>query len=842
MVVACKKKAILVIAITFFYCSYFLTTNHNLLNQESIYVKTSQSQVSKLVMETCRCREEKSAIIPTYKVSEQFYSFHEVGIPQTICSCWKKTEIHSQITNNSNLMISDQEGLLYRFSTNITEIETSPINSSLEDFEPSLASNDFFISSDEFVYMGFQINGSESVTINGFWIYLRGESRGDMTYQLFNSIPGNDSVTYPNVTSPISTQLNKTITPLIEVGEEQWVWLDFEQEFLTLNPLTTYANTFYLGIWRTSTSSRIRWVYCNDDFSPDNEDEGDCYSFYGVMTYQEIDLFMNVSISPLSTTPFPSTINMKINNILISDQIFPGTGWWESGELNPAVNTSVSPEDLLITYCWNDYYQWIVYFKIVLEMYFYENDLAQTEFQIDSEHTSVAWKISFPIEYPITSENQKLNISLGNDWSVETVKRNSVVHTIWMEYSNHLLIEEVKEGIWEIECTAPNYMYDVDFVNSNNEVIFESDNDDLIRICCSIKDSEENLVTNGYCNLTINDPKNRPSLQIINHPIEVGSKYNCIFQWDLSTLESDSGVYIVNLIWTNGTAAGVVSSSITITILDPLLKEASPYLISFSSIVFIIGVSIILYRFILIPKKRERDKYLRKLKNSFTDAIKLKRLLIIHKQTGLCILDPIFDKNMDANLMGGLLHAISTFGGSIIGTVETSSDSSVDPELKDITYGDNHIRIYDGDFVRTAAIFSGIPSIQVNLMLEKFTNLFETSHSNELRKWTGTLKIIPGFDDIIEEIFFISLNNEYRLTRRKIEIRVIKNTKERLQNFFSKHRIKEDRVLLNRNERRILDFIVEFQKNKEILLLGDIMHEYMKNRKKGVVDRSWCSS
>ena len=194
--------------------------------------------------------------------------------------------------------------------------------------------------------------------------------------------------------------------------------------------------------------------------------------------------------------------------------------------------------------------------------------------------------------------------------------------------------------------------------------------------------------------------------------------------------------------------------------------------------------------------------------------------------------DPIFDESFDANLMGGLLHAISTFGGSIIGTTESSNDFSTDPELKDITYGENHIRIFDGDYVRTAAIFNGIPSIQMNLKLEEFTDFFEVSQSNKLRNWTGKIEITTGLEDIVEDIFSVSLNAEYRLDRRKIETKEISSIKERIQDFSSRIRKADDKISLNKNDKRLLDFIFRFQGEKEEILLGVITYEYMKNRRK----------
>lgn len=834
------KNVLLSITLIMFICFTFSLQGEILRSEELRKVQTIDLQTPVLVTAGYGILERNTIISPSYILKQQPSNIKNVGLPQEFSSLWEKPNFYYNLGNASEFKINE-EGLLYKQCVNITELEAEPIILSVEDYNPSLASNFDYIYSDEISYMGFTINGTQPVVINGFWIYLRGESRGIMRYQVYQAMPGFESLTFPDTMHPVSPQYDEPVSPIIENGQEKWVWMSLEGETLTVDPTTTFSNIFYLGIWRAfDDATRLRWVYCNDNTSPDNEDEGDCYGYFSGFTYRTRDLFLNISISPISSIPFPSTINMKINNNSISNQINPGMGFWDSGRLNPAINTSFSPQNYKITCNWSDFYQWPVSYNLLWNGYFYKNDLASTEYQVWLSQSTSLWKISFPIDYPITSENQILNVSLENEWTVVTVRKNTVLHTNWTEYDSYLVIGETNDGIWEIECSAPNYIFDVNFLNSQNENITEANDDDLIRICCNIKDTKGNLVLNGKCNLTVFDPEDLQEMQVLNKPISIDSDYNVVFNWDLRTLDKISGFYTINLTWTNGTAVGMTSSSILVTIPVPPLAKMSPYLILFSVIILtVFGSSVIIRYFVTVPKKQAYYEHLLRLKNIFTDAIQLKRLLIIHKQSGLCFLDPLSEESIDANLMGGLLQAISAFGGSLVGTAVSSREFGNNVELKGVTYGDNHIVIFDGNFIRTAAIFSGIPSTHINIKLEKFTELFEENHLNELRNWTGNLDKIADAADIIEEIFTISLNYEHKFSKIETEVIELNGLRERvqdvlikMQDFIVRKQKEKNIILLNKAEKKLHNFIVESQDGNDIVKINSIIDEFMKNSKK----------
>ncbi|MHA2358174.1 MAG: hypothetical protein ACXABK_05350, partial [Candidatus Heimdallarchaeaceae archaeon] len=620
----------------------------------------------------------------SYFPKYQLTSEHDYGSSQPAHFTWQISKDFQNLNNHTGIEISNEEGLLCKQTLNITDITPEPLILAVEDYDPSLAPEFDYIYADESSFMGFHINGTQQVQINGFWIYLRGESRGILRYQIYSAILYN-SHTFPNITDPLTSTTDVAITPTIEDGEERWIWLNLE-ETLIVDPTSTYNNTFYLGLWRAfDDSTRIRWVYCHDTGFPDRDDEGDCYGRFASFVYRARDLYLNVSISPIVEYPYPSDINLKANNEAVTNQSVAGKGWWDSGKITPAVDTSTNSQIFNITYLWSDFYQWYVTYDVIWTGCFFSVSSAQTEYQAWVDQTAVHWTISVVVDYPETSGEQVMNISIEEDWTVITVRKNTILHSNWTEFESHLMIQSAGDGLWSIECSAPNYIFNIDLKNSKNESITETFNDDVLRIFCSVKDPKGEKISNGYCNLIVYDPDNLLNYQELNQSVSSDSNTNIEFLWDLSLSVQQTGIYTINLAWKNGTAVGLTNAYIHIKIPLSSIAKVQPYIILFSVLIItIIGSYLILRYFVLLPRKREKMKVLLEQSEIFENATKLNRLLIIHKKSGLCFYDPMSKESIDANLMGGLLQALSTFGGSLVGG-QTQSFETVDVSLQRVS-------------------------------------------------------------------------------------------------------------------------------------------------------------
>ncbi len=732
-------------------------------------------------------------------------SFRENGNSRPTQNLWQISEYFPDQFSQKNITISDKVGLLYREVLNFSRIEALYIITAVENYDPSMSPEVNFIQKTEILYMGFYINGSQLVKINGFWIYLRGESDGFIRFQVYSAIPGVVSATLPNTTSPLSQEIDVQIAPNILLGEERWVWLELN-ETLIVDPTTTYANTFYLGICRPNQdSSKINWVCCSDDAIPDNTDEGDAYSYILDFFHLEKDFFLNCSISPILDNLYPSDINLRVNNITITDQITPGIGIWDSGVLNPAINMTNNNISLFIDFSWSDFYQWEISYDVIWRGYFYDSYTIDTEFQINSEQNTTSWTSSFIVEYPNNAENKILNISIENDWMVSSVLCNTINHSNWTQNSFSLLIQDSDDGFWEIEFISQNRIIEVDILDEQDNIITESYHEKEVRICCKISDTNGREISSGQFWLLVYDP-NELEIHIDQVSlIDNLSEYNAIFLYDFHSEYQIEGIYSINIIWTNGTEVGFASSNILVKNPIPLLRKVFTY-IGWVSLSALVSVTMVFFirRIFYVPGKKTKLLELKHMMIEFQDSIKLIRLLIIHKESGLCFLDPLAeDTKIDANLMAGLLHAFSSFGGNILEENSLSTNETGETILQYMNYKDHHIVMFDGIFVRIAAIYSVIPSEKVINQLKDFSEIFEEKFYNELANWTGEIHKFSSSEALIEEKFALSLN---LLHKTKI--------------------IESDEYTLNKLEKEIYNFSLKLMESKGHFYLENLLNNY----------------
>ncbi|MFX1474916.1 MAG: hypothetical protein ACFFCO_05480 [Promethearchaeota archaeon] len=215
--------------------------------------------------------------------------------------------------------------------------------------------------------------------------------------------------------------------------------------------------------------------------------------------------------------------------------------------------------------------------------------------------------------------------------------------------------------------------------------------------------------------------------------------------------------------------------------------------------------SVIGYRqFVVLPRRQDRRKRLQSISDAFSDVANLSRLLVVHKDSGVCIFEPFVDETMDATLMAGFLQAISTFGVDLGQSSDLVEKGQAASELRDITYQGFKILLHDGKFVRTALVLSGDPSPQLRDRLEVFTTKFEEQYRGYFDHWTGRIDYFNSASHLVEEIFIVSLRLPHRVAPRRSR-----------------------GVSLSDLENRLYKIAKELTKDREYLFLGQIADTYM---------------
>ncbi|MFW9934207.1 MAG: hypothetical protein ACFFDU_01580 [Candidatus Thorarchaeota archaeon] len=180
-----------------------------------------------------------------------------------------------------------------------------------------------------------------------------------------------------------------------------------------------------------------------------------------------------------------------------------------------------------------------------------------------------------------------------------------------------------------------------------------------------------------------------------------------------------------------------------------------------------LGSGLAYRRYVLIPKRRQKLAKYQAIADTFSDVANLNRLLVLHKESGICVFDPFAAESQDATLVAGFLQAISTFGhdlGDSPGLAENSDDART---LRELQYEGFRILINDGQFVRVALVLNGVPSEQLRGRLETFTNVFETRYSADFKHWEGRVDQFNSASDLVEEVFLISLRHPHSVVPRK---------------------------------------------------------------------------
>jgi hypothetical protein len=222
-------------------------------------------------------------------------------------------------------------------------------------------------------------------------------------------------------------------------------------------------------------------------------------------------------------------------------------------------------------------------------------------------------------------------------------------------------------------------------------------------------------------------------------------------------------------------------------------------------LLFIILGGFLAYRqFIIMPKRYQRLAKYQAIADTFSDVANLNRLLVLHKESGICVFDPFAEENQDATLVAGFLQAISTFGHDLGDSHRLANNSEGARTLRELQYEGFRILINDGQFSRVALVLNGTPSEQLRGRLETFTEAFETRYKADFEHWEGRVDQFNSASDLVEEVFLISLRHPHGVATRKPK-----------------------GVQLTSLESDIYKLSLELTKDRQYIFLGQILSTYL---------------
>lgn len=319
-----------------------------------------------------------------------------------------------------------------------------------------------------------------------------------------------------------------------------------------LNPVATYANAFFLVLFPTvDPGGKFQWGYELDSVGVDS---GAAYRYSSPNWILESWDF-NLKIVYANRSRTPSSIDLRINGTAVSD-INENEGNWISAD------TYADPSGYIyFTFSANEsvtfFLKWFVSYQLAAP------HEVQTYFTGSDTDTVIFWNASYEATYLSGTFDKKMVFQIPAWENVMRLWKNQTIHHSWSVYSgtssNTVTISAAENAIWTIECNDTNYVSQV-FVKRSGAIVTEVNSTDTLDIFTNFS---RNLMT-GDANLTIfpihanyNDTfgesiTNNKTIQF--HPAWIPSQ----------TASASYPSAKLQVIWFNGTAAGINAATIII--------------------------------------------------------------------------------------------------------------------------------------------------------------------------------------------------------------------------------------------------------------------------------------
>ncbi|MFW9997421.1 MAG: ATP-binding protein [Candidatus Odinarchaeota archaeon] len=151
------------------------------------------------------------------------------------------------------------------------------------------------------------------------------------------------------------------------------------------------------------------------------------------------------------------------------------------------------------------------------------------------------------------------------------------------------------------------------------------------------------------------------------------------------------------------------------------------------------------------------------------DLMKVVNVLIIHKRSGICILDRSMGMiSTDPQLIAGFLHALMTWMKEIS---PSRKEYGRRMQLKKFSREGFTIWVVDGNFTALALIMKREPRTnEILIRMQKFVISFEKSYQKELKNFLGDMNAfdVDHVDELLEKTLGISLLYPFKLEHDKV--------------------------------------------------------------------------
>ncbi|MHA1551555.1 MAG: hypothetical protein ACTSQC_06395, partial [Candidatus Heimdallarchaeaceae archaeon] len=198
------------------------------------------------------------------------------------------------------------------------------------------------------------------------------------------------------------------------------------------------------------------------------------------------------------------------------------------------------------------------------------------------------------------------------------------------------------------------------------------------------------------------------------------------------------------------------------TLMTYLFQEFTVYMIVGLALVAILFITLTVYFAVIRPKKQRRSakkkRYLDKISKILTSVISLRKVIVVHNETGLPIYEWDLGETMtvDSSLVSGFLQAVSGMGGEISGGEAQA--------VRKIDYGQFCVSSASTDDLTTYLFSTGDISVDVEEGLASFIKWFGKKFQGTLEgQWDGVTDVFEQatrviIDRLSEDLFIWTLH------------------------------------------------------------------------------------
>ena len=356
-----------------------------------------------------------------------------------------------------------------------------------------------------------------------------------------------------------------------DTGSAFWYNVTNIHHFLDVS--STYNNTFFILI--DTVSGTGRWHFEPESNHGGNDDTIVWFGDTGPVNNYDMSLIVDLSPNGETNDPYPSDLNLKINNTDVSD-ITNGQGYW-----NPSDNyyTSSNQLEFVITSDWYD-----VSCDITnVQINYTKTDLkANSEFEILQSGDNVQWNVSVTgglnyFDDRITEFNT-INFTIPSIWNNIKVFNETEIPSIDINKDyikngyRYIQVLDAGNGTnWYLTANSTNLLSSINtYVGGVATTLANFSN--VIEFNASFSE----FVSSGILNLSVYSPNPR----YLNHTNLVDVSLSpgievFAYNWDISNNATLYGVFKAQMFWNNETAAGFIDVYFTI-VADTSLSIISP--------------------------------------------------------------------------------------------------------------------------------------------------------------------------------------------------------------------------------------------------------------------------